>query len=178
MGIHEGNFKNSADIVHGHHEKCNGILLELNQLSPVSTWNGSQAIRNPSLGGAVVYHSGRSPELILGSLKIYRVGDGRKHIRTTIGVHTFLYGGHASDRSFALDVNYICSYLAMTKYERKNIEQMTRCKRRVLMPRISFASTAAELWRLLPHSKSILIRGYPPRKTSQKPRVIQTCRKR
>ena len=43
------------------------------------------------------------------------------------------------------------------------------------MPRISFASTTAKLWRLFLHPKSTLIREYSPRGNSQKPWVIQTC---
>ena len=43
------------------------------------------------------------------------------------------------------------------------------------MLRFSFASTTAKLWRLFLHPKSTLIREYPPRGTSQKPWVIQTC---
>ena len=43
------------------------------------------------------------------------------------------------------------------------------------MPRISFASITAKLWRLFLHPKSTLIREYSPRGNSQKPWVIQTC---
>ena len=52
---------------------------------------------------------------------------------------------------------------------------MTQYERRTLVPRISFAGTTAKLWRLFLHPKSTLIREYPPRGTSQKPWVIQTC---
>ena len=52
---------------------------------------------------------------------------------------------------------------------------MTQFTRKARITWISFASTTAKLWWLFLHSKSTLIREYPPRGTSQKPRVIQTC---
>ena len=52
---------------------------------------------------------------------------------------------------------------------------MTQFTRGALMPQILFASTTAKLCRLFLHPKSILIREHPPRGTSQKPWVIQTC---
>ena len=52
---------------------------------------------------------------------------------------------------------------------------MAQLTRRAIMPRISFACTSAKLWWLFLQPKLALIRKYPPRETSQKPRVIQTC---
>ena len=51
---------------------------------------------------------------------------------------------------------------------------MTLFKRRLLIPRISFASTTVKLWRPYLYQKSTLNREYPPRRTSQKPWLIQT----
>ena len=66
----------------------------------------------------------------------------------------------------------LSSYDTISK---KSTEKMTQFTRRALMPQISFASTTAKLWWLFLHPKSTLIREYPPRGTSQKPWVIQTC---
>ena len=76
---------------------------------------------------------------------------------------------------FVSSFNCVCSYLAMTQYQRKCTEKMTQFTNSALMPRISFAGTTAKLWRLFLHPKSTLIREYPPRGKSQKPWVIQTC---
>ena len=63
----------------------------------------------------------------------------------------------------------------MTRYLRKGTQYMAQFRSRGLMARIPFASTAAKLWWLFLHSKSTLIRDFPPRETSQKPRVTSTC---
>ena len=74
-----------------------------------------------------------------------------------------------------LDFNIVRSYLTMTQYQNYSAQKLTQFKDEALVPRITFTSTTAKLWRLFLQLKSTLIREYSSRSTSPKPLVVQIC---